>query len=184
MKTINNIISSIMDNAEQEIGKELINRSYAINSAFDDAYGSCLAESYGTAMECLGVALKWLDQLIELGLSTYEHPRHEFIRDALGSVKLDKAPLEASIRKDLDRQISWIVNPGFGDDPRKILTCSTEGVWTESEGYYEFNTLKKNGKLKEATMYWHSAAFSYENGYWVFDCRINPASRPDLERYM
>jgi len=186
LSTIMSVVSQIRREADTKIGEALIDRAGIINSLFDDAYGSCLGGHYASGMECLAVGLKNLEELIEYAHSiaeTANGAQWEYVRDALGSVELEKAPMDEAIRKDLNRKISWLVSPGFGDMPRCVACVYDHGKKTADTTFYNFRKLIDEGRLESATMYWNGAAFDYENGRWIFDCQINPSSRPDLAEY-
>ena len=189
LKSINSIVDEILAKAKAQIGESLITRSGAINSAFDDAYGSCLGHNYAVGMECVAQGLKWLDELLAYAdeiAPTASGSEWEWVRDALGPVNMEKAPIEDSIRKDYERKISWYVSPGFGTKPRHVVYWYDGGKRNASEDFVNFRKLLDEGRLDRAEMHWNGAAFDYdiEKGRWIFDCEINPASRPELKKYM
>lgn len=118
MKSINEIVNAILADTNNKIGEALIHRANVINNLFDDAYGSCLGGYYASGMECAAAGLRRLDDLITYAAGardTVSGPVWESVRDALGSVCVDKAPLQREIIAEYKIRIKRIVSPNFGE---------------------------------------------------------------------
>lgn len=187
MNNLSIIISIILADANTRIGEALISRANSINIMFDAARDSFSYGLYDMGAKCVSRAVTWINELLDYAddiMSSAEAPSWEFVRDALGSIKLEKAPIDEAIRNDLSRRISWFVNPGFGDKPMCIICTYDDGKKTTDEEFHNFRKLLKENRLRSATMHWNGASFDYENGRWVFDCAINPSTRKDLKKYL
>ena len=130
-----------------------------INNALDDAYGSGLAGHYGTAMLCAGEAVDAYMELINLCKNTKEQPLREVLRDAVGSVKLNKFEFPVNLRLALDKAANEAVNPEFNSDPILPFDCRV---------------------IDENTIVYGDKFYVKEGKYWVYDSDVNYAVRKDL----
>jgi len=129
-----------------------------INSALNDAYGSGIGGHYGTALLCAGEAINAYMELIELCKNTKEQPLREVLRDAVGSVKLDKFELPIGLRLALDKAANEAVNPGFHSDP-----IFPKGIQAEND-----------------TIIYNNKYYVKEGNRYVYDADVNYAVRKDL----
>lgn len=190
--SINDVVSTILADAANKVGEALIERAAVINSCFDDAYGSCLGGHYASGMECTAEGLRQLDDLLayaDSAMSTADGPAWEYVRDALGSVRMEKAPLQDTIIEEYNRRIKRYVSPSFGNS-NKLVVCRYDGYdkerRTSDETLFNFNKLLHEGRLLKATMATIGGFYDYnlEKGRWVLDSLINRVVRPDLAKYM
>lgn len=187
LSTINVVINSIIADANKKIGESLIERAFIVNSMFDDAYGSCLGGNYTSGMECVAEALKNLDDLLEYAddvMSTADGPAWEYVRDALGSVVMNKAPLQDAIIAEYKLRIKRYVSPTFGDHPKHYVVKERK-ITVESENNVEFLMSERTGNLVEATLDTLGAGYYWDKklNRWVLDALINPVVSPYLEKY-
>ena len=189
LKSINSIIDDIMSAAKAKVGESLINHAYSVNSAFDDAYGSCLGGHYASGMECVAQGLKWLDEILSYAdevMPTASGSEWEFVRDALGTVNMDKAPLQQSIIDEYKIRIKRYVSPTFGDHTKHYVIKERKGVTIETENPVSFTLSEHTGNLIEATLDTLGAGYYWDKTLkrWVLDALINPAVNPNLSKYM
>ena len=100
---------------DEKLIAEIWNQVAAINSALDDAYGSALGGHCGSALFCAAEAIAAYEGLIELCGGTTEQPLREHLRDAIGSVQLDKFELHPSVVRTLEKKRRDAVNPSWGE---------------------------------------------------------------------
>lgn len=189
LSTINTIVTTILADANNKIGEALIERAAVINSIFDDAYGSCLGGHYASGMECVAAGLRQLDDLLEYAdtvMSTADGPSWEYVRDALGSIIMDKAPLQQSIVDEYKIRIKRYVSPTFGDHAKHYVIKERKGVTIETENPISFTLSEHTGNLIEATVNTLGASYYWDKELhrWVLDTLINPTVRPELKKYM
>lgn len=188
LNAINTVVSAILTDANKKIGEALIERAASINSCFDDAYGSCLGGHYASGVECAAEGLRRLDDLLEYAddvMQTADGPAWEYVRDALGSIVMEKAPLQEQIVADYNRRIKRYVSPTFGDHPKHYVVKEKK-ITVESENNIGFLMSERTGNLVEATLYTLGAGYYWDKTLhrWVLDAMINPAVSPWLEKYM
>ena len=189
LKSIEEVVREIRSAAITSIGESLITRADAINSVFDDAYGSCLGEHYASGMECVAQGLRYLDELIEYAdnvMHIASGSEWEFVRDALGGVNMEKAPLEESIRDAYKLRIKRYVSPTFGDHAKHYVIKERKGVTVESENSACFTVSEHTGNLIEGSLDTLGAHYYWDRVLrrWVLDALINPAVNPSLKKYM
>lgn len=188
LNSINTVVSDILTDAAKKIGEALIERATVINSMFDDAYGSCLGGNYASGMECAAAGLRQLDDLLSYAdsvMSTADGPAWEYVRDALGSVVLEKAPLQDAIIAEYKLRIKRYVSPTFGDHPKHYVVKEKKTT-VESENNVAFIMSEHTGNLDKATLDTLGATYYWDKklSRWVLDATINQAVRPDLAKYM
>lgn len=187
LSTINTIVSTIIADANKKVGEALIERSAVINSMFNDAYGSCLGGHYASGMECAAEGLRHLDDLLDYAdsvMGTADGASWEYVRDALGSIVMDKAPLQDAIIAEYKLRIKRYVSPTFGDHPKHYIVKEKK-ITVESENNVAFLTSERTGNLVEATLDTLGAGYYWDKTLhrWVLDALINPAVSPYLEKY-
>ena len=189
LSTVKSIVSEIRREAETKIGEVLVERAAVINSIFDDAYGSCLSSHYASGLECAAQGLYWLDELIKYAdnvMSTATESEWEYVRDALGSVNIEKAPLEQSIINEYKIRIKRYVSPIFGDHAKHYIIKERKGVTIETENPSSFTISEHTGNLIEATVDTLGATYYWDKELhrWVLDHSINLSIMPWLEKYV
>lgn len=191
MNNLNSAIAAILTDAANKIGCMLIDYAAAINNSFDAAYGSCVVGHYNNGIECASIALKQLNELLQYAddvMPTADGSAWEYVRDALGSIKMDKMNkvlFKQAVIDEYALRIKRYVSPTFGTHP-KLYKCYFKDGEVEDENSFAFNQLLKSGELERAELctlgayyYWNK-----ELERWVLDALINPVVRPDLAKYM
>lgn len=188
LSTINTVVSTILADAAQKIGEALIERAAVVNSMFDDGYGSCLGGHYASGIECAAAGLRQLDDLLEYAdevMPMANAVAWEYVRDALGSVVMDKAPLPENIIAEYNLRIKRYISPTFGDHPRKYIVYEKKTT-IESESNVAFVASEHTGNLQSADLYTLGAEYRWNKHLrrWVINALINPNVMPHLAKYM
>lgn len=186
--TIKTVVNEILFDAKQKAGNALIDRASAINSAFDDARGCVAVGKYASALECAAEALRNLDDLLDYAdsvMGSADGPSWEFVRDALGTVRIERIPLSDEVVKEYSKRIKRYVSPTFGDHEKQYITTMT-GRAVQAESNVVFREALDNGVLISAELYTLGAAYYWDKklSRWVLDSMINPVVKPWLAKYM